>query len=271
MAKSLRKGVMVRPGKEVDLSRHRPDDTLGLRDREEAERLLAEAGERLAELTTKLAAVRGRALLVVLQGMDASGKDGTVRRCIGPINPMAVRIAAFKAPTATELEHDFLWRISGELPERGQVGVFNRSHYEDVLVVRVEGLAPERVWRPRYDAIAAWERHLDNEGTTVVKLFLNISPEEQAKRFEARITDPTKRWKFNADDLAKRIRWDEYMEAYAEALERTSTEWAPWYVIPANHKWVRNAVVTEILVHVLDGMDLEWPPIDPALASARVT
>jgi PPK2 family polyphosphate:nucleotide phosphotransferase len=262
--------VRVRPGTAVDLAARAPGDRLGLRDKAEGEAVMASHADRLAELGTRLAASRARALLVVLQGMDASGKDGTVRRCTDPFNPMGLRVASFKAPSARELAHDFLWRIKLELPERGQIGIFNRSHYEDVLVVRVENLVPERVWRSRYEIINGFERGLSEEGTTVLKVFLHISPEEQAERFRARITDPRKNWKFNVDDLEKRKHWDEYMAAYAEALERTSTEWAPWHVVPADRKWVRNVVVTELLVDALEGMDLEYPPLDPALRDVTV-
>jgi PPK2 family polyphosphate:nucleotide phosphotransferase len=265
----VRKGVLVTPGKAVDLARFAPGAKLGIANQEEAERIAAVAGERMAEHGTRLAADGRRSLLVVLQGMDASGKDGTVRRCIGVLNPMMVRIAAFKAPTSQELAHDFLWRIAREIPARGQVGVFNRSHYEDVLVVRVESLVPESTWRPRYDAICAWERNLANEGTTIVKLFLHISKEEQAERFLKRLEDPRKNWKFSPDDIAKRERWDDYMEAYREMLERTSTRWAPWHVVPADRKWVRDAVVSEVLAEALVGMGLEYPPLDPEVERAR--
>lgn len=267
--RAIRKGLLVTPGKQVRLSRFPPDATLGIADREEAARIVEEASARAAEHGTRLAADAHRSVLVVLQGMDASGKDGTVRRCLGALNPMMVRVASFKVPTAQELGHDFLWRITRELPARGQLGVFNRSHYEDVLVVRVEEIVPESLWRPRYDAINAWERNLVSEGTVIVKLFLHVSPEEQAERFLERLTDPTKNWKFNVDDLAKRDKWDLYMDAYAEMLERTSTEWAPWHVIPGDRKWARDAIVTELLADTLEGMRLEYPPLDPDVLAAR--
>ena len=266
----MRKGVRVEPGSSVDLGDFAPDARLGLDDKEQGEALAAEIGERNAELALMLGADRRRALLLILQGMDASGKDGTVRKCIGPLNPIGVRVAAFKAPTARELAHDFLWRISRELPERGQVGVFNRSQYEDVLIVRVESLVPESVWRPRYDAINAFERNLVDEGTAVLKVFLNISRDEQAERFQERIDDPAKHWKASAEDLAKRERWDDYMEAYREALERTSTEWAPWHVVPADRKWVRNVVVAELIRDALEAMDLRWPALEPELEGVEV-
>jgi PPK2 family polyphosphate:nucleotide phosphotransferase len=265
----MRKGLRVTPGKSVDLSTFDPAATLGIGDREEAARIVEHASARAAEHGTRLAADGTRAVLVVLQGMDASGKDGTVRRCIGTLNPMMVRVASFKVPTAQELAHDFLWRITRELPARGQLGVFNRSHYEDVLVVRVEKIVPKAVWQPRFDAINAWERNLVAEGTAILKLFLHVSPEEQAERFLERLRDPRKNWKFNVDDLAKRDGWKAYMAAYEETLERTSTRWAPWHVIPGDRKWARDAIVTELLADTLEGMKLEYPPLDPEVVAAR--
>ena len=205
--------------------------------------------------------------------MDASGKDGTVRRVHGaPSTRMVMRVASFKAPSTRE---DWPTTSCGasraELPERGQIGVFNRSHYEDVLVVRVEGLAPEEVWRPRYEIIRDWESGLDHEGTTVLKILLHISKEAQAERFAARLKDPRKNWKFNVDDVEKRRKWDEYMEAYAEAIQRTGTRRAPWHIVPADHKWVRNVVVTELVLDALEGMDLTYPELDPALRDVTIT
>jgi PPK2 family polyphosphate:nucleotide phosphotransferase len=265
------KSTVIKPGKAVHLADHPPDARLGMNEAEEAERLTAAAGERLAEHTTRLAADGHRAVLVVLQGMDASGKDGAVKKCIGVVNPMMIRIASFKAPTSQDLAHDFLWRITRELPGRGQLGVFNRSHYEDVLVVRVENIVSESMWRPRYDAINAWEQNLANEGTTIVKFFLHISKAEQAERFQKRLEDPRKNWKFNADDLDKREKWEDYMAAYEEMLERTSTKQAPWHIIPADRKWVRDAAITEVLASTLEAMKLEYPPLDPAVRNLRIT
>ncbi len=219
----------------------------------------ATLAERLADLQGRLWAESERSLLVVLQAMDAGGKDGTVKRVFRAMNPMGIQATSFKAPNDTELAHDFLWRIHAALPERGKVGIFNRSHYEDVLVVRVEELVPEPVWRPRYEAIRAFERMLTTEGTTVVKVFLHISREEQAERFRARLADPTKNWKFAAGDLDVRARWDDYRDAYADAMEQTSTATAPWFVVPADHKWYRNWAVSRILVDVLDAMDPRYP------------
>jgi PPK2 family polyphosphate:nucleotide phosphotransferase len=266
----LARATRIAPGSKVDLGAHRPDARLGLRDEQSARARTATRVERMTELATMLFAEHKRAVLVVLQGMDASGKDGVVKHCLGTLNPMSVRVAGFKAPSATELAHDFLWRIHQVLPQRGEIGIFNRSHYEDVLVVRVEELVPKSVWKRRYDAINAFEEHLSNEGTIIIKLHLHISEAEQAKRFRDRIADPAKNWKFNADDLAKRAKWGEYMAAYEAMLAKTSTKSAPWHVVPADHKWVRDAVVTEIVTQTLEGLDLEWPELAPELKSVTI-
>jgi PPK2 family polyphosphate:nucleotide phosphotransferase len=266
----LADATRVAPHSKVDLEEHRPDATLGLGDAATARARTAKRAEHMSELGTMLYADHTKAVLVVLQGMDASGKDGVVKHCLSALNPMSVRIAGFKAPTSTELAHDFLWRVHHVVPERGEIGIFNRSHYEDVLVVRVDGLVPKPVLKRRYDSINAFEQHLTNEGTTLVKLHLRISREEQAKRFRERIADPTKNWKFSADDLTKRAKWDEYMRAYQVMLEKTSTNVAPWYVVPSDHKWVRDAVVTEIVTQTLEGLGLEWPALPPELRSLTI-
>jgi PPK2 family polyphosphate:nucleotide phosphotransferase len=261
----LADATRIKPGSKVDLDDHTPDARLGLRDEKSAREQTAKRAVRMAELATMLMAEHRRSVLVVLQGMDASGKDGTVKHCIGGLNPMSVRVAGFKAPNSTELAHDFLWRVHQVVPQRGEIGIFNRSHYEDVLVVRVEELVPKQIWKKRYATINAFEQHLATEGTTVVKLFLHISQEAQAKRFRARIADPTKNWKFSPDDLAKRAKWDEYMTAYRVMVERTSTATAPWHIVPSDHKWVRDAVVTDILTRTLEGLDLKWPELAPEM------
>jgi PPK2 family polyphosphate:nucleotide phosphotransferase len=267
----LARATRISPGAKVDLSTHPPDAKLGLRNEEAARARTAKRIERMTDLGTMLMAERKRSVLVVLQGMDAAGKDGVVKHCLGALNPMSVRVAGFKAPNSTELAHDFLWRIHAVLPQRGEIGIFNRSHYEDVLVVRVEELAPKQVWKKRYAAINAFEQHLANEGTTVVKLFLNISEDAQAKRFRERMSDRTKNWKFSADDLTKRAKWEEYMTAYRVMLERTSTKSAPWHIVPADHKWVRDAVITEVLIQTLEGLDLQWPELAPELKALVVS
>ncbi len=261
----IRDGLRVTPGGRPRLDRVDPRDTLGLSGREEAEAVVARCQERLEALQSLLAAEDRRSLLVVLQGMDASGKDGVVRTLCGALNPMILKLAAFGVPTKPELRHDFLWRITRELPERGRVAVFNRSHYEDVLVVRVDGLVPEDVWRARYDQIVRFEERLAEIGTTVVKLMLHISPDEQLERLRQRAADPLKRWKFSADDLRKRDQWDAYMAAYEDAIERTGTEGAPWYVIPADRKWARNTFALEIITSALERLELPEPPLPDGL------
>jgi PPK2 family polyphosphate:nucleotide phosphotransferase len=253
--------IRVAPDTRVDLKDHDPRDTLGLGGKSAAKADTAERAARLAELGAMLAASRKRALLVVLQGLDASGKDGAVKHCFGALNPMGLDVTSFKGPTTTELAHDFLWRVHARVPERGQIGIFNRSHYEDVLVVRVEGLVPEDVWRDRYDAINAFERHLVHEGTDIVKVYLHLSKDEQAQRFRERLEDPTKAWKFSLEDLEKRKKWDDYATAYEAMLERTSTAHAPWHVVPADRNWVRDAAITRLLVDALERMDLAWPEL----------
>jgi PPK2 family polyphosphate:nucleotide phosphotransferase len=253
--------IRIEPGTRVHLAERDPAAKLGLGRKADAAADTERRSGRLAELGAMLAASRKRALLVVLQGLDASGKDGAVKHCFGALNPMGIDVTSFKAPTSTELAHDFLWRVHAALPERGTIGIFNRSHYEDVLVVRVEGLVPKDVWEARYDAINAFERHLVHEGTEIVKVHLHISREEQAARFRERLEDPTKAWKFSLDDLEKRKKWDEYATAYEAMLERTSTEHAPWHVVPADRNWVRNAAITRLLVDALERMDLAWPEL----------
>jgi PPK2 family polyphosphate:nucleotide phosphotransferase len=247
------------PGKKVrltDASAAAPKDAPSKSDAvETVERL----GARIDELQDALYAEGRRALLVVLQGRDTSGKDGTIRKVFGPLDPLGIVIAGFKAPTPTELAHDFLWRVHQAVPPKGFIGVFNRSHYEDVLVVRVHGLVPESVWRPRYEQINAFERILTENGVTILKFFLHISRDEQRERLLARLEDPTKYWKFSAGDLAERDRWDAYTAAYEEALAQTTTTEAPWYVVPADKKYVRDLAVAQIVVDTLERMDPKYP------------
>ena len=224
--------------------------------------------EKLLALQDLLWAEARRSVLVVLQAMDAGGKDGTIRHVFRGLNPQAARVTAFKEPTPVELAHDFLWRVHRAVPAAGEIGIFNRSHYEDVLTVRVHGLVPESVWRPRYDAINTFEHDLSEAGTTTVKLWLHTSAEEQRRRLLERIEHPDKRWKFRPADLADRHRWDDYQVAADEMLARTSTAWAPWYVVPSDHKWYRNWAVSEILIAALQELDPRYPP-SPDLAAAR--
>ncbi|MEO8451803.1 MAG: PPK2 family polyphosphate kinase [Gemmatimonadota bacterium] len=228
----------------------------------------------LEELTmwqAKLGAEEKRALLVVLQGRDASGKDGVIRKIFGPLNSATCVVSSFKRPSLLELQHDFLWRVHHVVPPAGTVGVFNRSHYEDVLVVRVHSLVPEKLWRKRYRHINEFERLLTDHGVTILKFFLHISTEEQQERLEARLADPTKNWKFELGDLAERALWGKYTEAYEEALTECSTEHAPWYLVPADKKGPRDVMIAEVLVDALEKMKPEFPPADPEILKLKGT
>ncbi|CAA9328458.1 MAG: Polyphosphate kinase 2 [uncultured Gemmatimonadetes bacterium] len=237
-----------------------PPGLPGKRGREqEMEELLA----RLTELATALTAEGKRSLLVVLQGRDGGGKDGLIRKVFGAINPQGMHLASFAAPSGAELRHDYLWRVHQVVPEYGQVGVFNRSHYEEVLVARVRGLAPRERWEKRYDQINDFERMLTENGTTVVKFMLHISKGEQKKRLLKRLERPEKRWKFAPSDLEDRMLWDEYTEAYSDALTRCSTPHAPWYIVPADEKGVRDYLVAQVVVDVLAAMNPQIPEADP--------
>jgi PPK2 family polyphosphate:nucleotide phosphotransferase len=218
--------------------------------------------KRLGELQAMLYADGRYALLVVLQGRDAGGKDGTVRKVFGACNPLGCEVTSFKVPTPLELSHDYLWRIHQEVPAKGMIGIFNRSHYEDVLVVRVKDLVPKPVWSKRYDQINEFERMLDDNRVKILKFFLNISRDEQAERLRDRLSDPTKNWKFRAGDLDDRDLWDEYTKAYRDALKNCSTPWAPWYVVPADDKKARNYLIARTVVDLLDNLGLRYPKAD---------
>lgn len=228
-------------------------------DRETAETEFKALRDELIELQTRLYAESRRKLLVIFQAMDAGGKDGTIRNVFRGVNPQGVRVHSFKVPSQTELAHDFLWRIHQVVPETGMIGVFNRSQYEDVLVVRVHHIVPESVWRPRYDHINHFEQLLTDTGTTILKFYLHISYQEQQKRFQERLDDPQKHWKFSAEDLEKRKYWDDYMRAYEEMLLRCTTPYAPWYVIPADQKWYRDLAIMRVLVQTLHHMNPQYP------------
>jgi PPK2 family polyphosphate:nucleotide phosphotransferase len=255
---NLRSTLIVKPGGRVRLSRLDPSGTHGFA-KASAEPLLDRQMNRLEELQDKLWAEGRRSVLVVLQGIDAAGKDGTIRKVMTAFNPQGCVVSAFKVPTAEELGHDFLWRIHRRTPRKGEIGIFNRSHYEDVLVVRVHKLVPSSVWSARYDQINDFERTLAAGGTTIVKFFLTIDRDEQRARFQARYDDPTRRWKFSLGDLEERKRWDDYQAAFDEALSKTSTAIAPWYVIPANKKWFRNLAVATILADTIAGLRPVYP------------
>ncbi len=269
--------LRVAPGSEVDLGRdHDPGYTGGVA-RSQAAALLADGVELLADYQDRLAAQDTFGVLLVLQGIDAAGKDGTVKHVMTGVNPQAVEVRSFKQPSAEELNHDFLWRHQRALPGRGWIGIFNRSHYEEVLVVRVhkELLAAERIppaarghdiWARRYREINDWERYLVDNGIHVVKVMLNLSKQEQAKRFLKRIDHPEKNWKFSPSDVRERQYWDDYQQAFTDMLSHTSTEWAPWYVVPADHKWFSRLATAAVLVTALDAIDPHYPAADPAVA-----
>ena len=263
---------LVRPGEHFAVADRAPRATDGAPGykKETSAELPKLAGE-LAGLQERLYAESSQALLVVLQAMDAGGKDSTIKHVFGGVNPQGVMVTSFKVPTPEELAHDFLWRIHAKTPRHGYIGIFNRSHYEDVLVARVHELVPEKVWRRRYGHINHFEELLHDAGARVVKLCLHISREEQAKRLQARLVDPTKRWKFDPSDLAERERWDDYAAAYEDAIRQTSTEHAPWYVVPADRKWFRNWAVSRIVLETLADMDPRYPPPAEGLDAITVT
>jgi PPK2 family polyphosphate:nucleotide phosphotransferase len=261
MAKStpIEKLFRIDGKKKVRLKDFDPQQKPGFRDRKEAEQQTAEDIVLIDKLQDRLYAEGKQALLVVLQAMDAGGKDGTIRRIFGPVDPLGLRAVSFKRPTAEELAHDFLWRIHRKVPGKGEIVIFNRSHYEDVLVVRVRELAPASVIEQRYGQINQFERLLADNQVKIIKIFLNISKEEQRERLQERVDIPEKRWKFNPNDLEERKHWDHYMEAYEVALNRCAATWAPWYAVPANRNWYRNAVVARIIRATLEDMAPQYP------------
>jgi PPK2 family polyphosphate:nucleotide phosphotransferase len=246
------------------LKKRSTDDDFGWTE-ESAEAELAQVVERLDRLQERLYAEGSRSLLVVIQAMDAAGKDGTIRNVLRGLNPAGVRVTSFKVPGGREAQQDYLWRCHAAAPGKGEIGVFNRSHYEDVLVVRVKGFAPEKVWKKRFRHINEFERLLADEGTTVVKIFLHVSKKEQAQRFQDRLDDPEKRWKFRAGDLEDRALWEQFQTAYEEAIAATSTKRAPWFVVPADRNWSRNLAVALILENTLQQLDPQFPEPEEGL------
>jgi PPK2 family polyphosphate:nucleotide phosphotransferase len=256
----------VKPGSKVDLKDWDPDDRSTSPGSKEAdEKRLIELAARLDELQELLYAEAKRGVLVVLQGIDTSGKDGTIRHVFREVDPLGVRAVRFKAPTADELAHDFLWRVHPHAPGKGEVVIFNRSHYEDVLVVRVHKLITEAEWKRRYELINGFERLLADNGTLILKFYLHISKDEQRKRLQERIDNPKKQWKFNTNDLAERKLWHDYIKAYTDALAATSTEWAPWYVVPSNSKMNRNLLISSVLLDTLEGLKMQYPRVKEKL------
>ncbi|HEX3401912.1 MAG TPA: polyphosphate kinase 2 family protein [Acetobacteraceae bacterium] len=275
----------VTSGKGFRLKDHDPADTAGhLLPKEQADAALAHGVQRLSDLQERLYAQNSWAMLCVLQAMDAAGKDGTIKHVMSGVNPQGVRVTSFKAPGPEELAHDFLWRANRALPERGHIGIFNRSHYEEVLVVRVHSellarqhlpktLLGKHLWDERLEAIAAFERYLTRQGMVVLKFFLNVSKQEQKRRFLERLEEKDKHWKFSASDLAERAFWDDYQHAYQQAIAATATPHAPWFVVPADHKWFSRLIVVAAMIEALDAIDLKLPDLTPeqqaALDAAR--
>jgi PPK2 family polyphosphate:nucleotide phosphotransferase len=247
------------PGAQVRLAELDPEHSAGLVKGADSQARLDRATKRLTDLQERLYAEQKRSVLMVLQAMDAGGKDGAIQSVMGPLNSQSCYVASFKKPTAPELAHDFLWRVHQRCPARGEIGIFNRSHYEDVLVVKVHGLVDQATVERRYEHINAFERLLAESGTRILKFYLHISKEEQKERFADRISDPDKHWKIGPYDIAERKRWDEYMAAFDAALTATNTAWAPWHVIPSNKKWYRNVAIAETLVAALEEMDPRYP------------
>jgi PPK2 family polyphosphate:nucleotide phosphotransferase len=262
--------LAVAPETRARLGRRDPGDTCGLDSKARAVEDLEALIGRMQVLQNRLWAEQRRAVLVVLQGLDASGKDGTIRRVFTGVNPQGCEVTSFKVPTPNELAHDYLWRCHAACPARGEIAIWNRSHYEDLVTTRVLGLVDDEQIRRRYRHVRAFERLLVDEGTRIVKVFLHLSRDEQRRRLQRRIDDPERRWKFRPDDLETRRRWDEFLAAYDDAISATSTTWAPWYVVPADHKWVRDVVVASLLVATLTEMDPRLPEPDPGIAGLRV-
>ena len=254
------KRYRIEPGDKVDLSRFDPEDTSAADGgKADTEKVFADLNDRLEILQERLWAEHRHKVLVVLQGMDTSGKDGVIRKVFEGVNPLGVRVAAFRAPTEEELDHDFLWRVHRQVPGCGELVIFNRSHYEDVLVPRVRQLFPAKVWKARYRQINRFEELLAETSTTILKFYLHISKDEQKERLQERLDDPEKRWKFRKGDLEDRALWDDYMKAYEGVLSHTSTKQAPWYVVPADKKWYRDLVIATVLVETLEGLDIRRP------------
>lgn len=265
------KEYRVKPGARVNLAQ------IDANGGKEADIGKAEGRTQTAKLNARLEALQEllyaegkHKVLIVLQATDTGGKDGTIRHVFDGVNPQGVQVASFKKPTPEELSHDYLWRIHQHTPANGEIVIFNRSHYEDVLVVRVHNYVPKSVWSKRYDHINNFERMLADEGTTILKFYLHIDKDEQKERLQARLDEPHKNWKFSKGDLAERELWDDYQKAFQEMLRKTSTDWAPWYVIPANRKWLRNLIISQVIVDTLEGLKMKFPPPEEGLGEIVV-
>lgn len=248
------------PGARVNLADYNPGYTGDYQKKAETKSELKRNIKRLQDLQEVMWAEGKHSLLIVLQALDAGGKDGTIRKVMSGVNPQGCQVTSFKVPTDEELDHDYLWRVHKATPRQGYIGIFNRSHYEDVLVVRVHKMVPKEVWEKRYEQINHFEKLLADNGTQILKFFLHISKEEQKERFQARLDDPRKNWKFSIKDVKERDYWDDYMRAYEDALSLCSAPWAPWYIIPADHKWYRNLAISEIIVETLEKLNMSFPP-----------
>ena len=260
---------IIKPGEFVNLNDYAPDFTGDYEKKGQTKRRLKKLHKQLLKLQELLYAESQHALLIILQGMDTCGKDGTIRRVMAGINVQGCDVVSFKVPSADELSRDFLWRAHRAVPSKGKIGIFNRSHYEDVLVVRVHNLVSEAVWSQRYQQINDFEKMLVESGTVVLKFYLHISKDEQKARLESRISDPTKHWKVEESDVRERAYWDDYMQVYEVMLEKCSTDWAPWHVIPANKKWYRNLVITECIVETLRKLNMKYP--EPSVDITKFT
>jgi len=262
---------MVKPGTKVNLSKWDPDDIGDFKgSKEDALAETTQLTSKLRSLQEVLYAEHKHKILIVLQAMDTGGKDGTIRHVFSGINPAGVRVTSFKTPSAEELDHDYLWRIHAATPAMGEMVIFNRSHYEDVLVVRVHKIVPAEIWQARFEQINAFEKHLSANGTTILKFYLHIDKDEQKARLQARLNDPSKHWKFRLGDLEERKLWSDYMQAYEDVLEKTSTDNAPWTIVPANHKWYRDLLISRVLVDTLRSLNMKYPESQENLAGVVV-
>jgi PPK2 family polyphosphate:nucleotide phosphotransferase len=261
----------VKPGQKIDLAEWDPDDKRFFKGKKkDVQVLMTELNYQLEAQQELLYAEHKHKLLIVLQAMDTGGKDGTIRHVFEGVNPQGVKVAGFKVPTPLELDHDYLWRVHKQTPGKGEIVIFNRSHYEDVLVVRVHGLVAEKTWKRRFDHINAFEKMLAEEGTTILKFYLHINLEEQKQRFLSRVETPHKQWKFSFKDLEERKLWPEYMKAYEDVLSKTSTDWAPWYIVPANRKWYRNLVISAVVIDTLKGLKMKYPQAEGDLDKVAI-
>jgi PPK2 family polyphosphate:nucleotide phosphotransferase len=251
--------LRIKPGSKAGIAQRDARDTLGIADKAAGRKRLAKVHEKLSDLQARLYAESRHSVLLVLQGLDASGKDGVIRTVFTGLNPQGCRVSSFKAPSAAELARDYLWRVHAVVPARGEIGIFNRSHYEDVVTVGLLDLVPKKVWQRRPEHIRAWERMLADEGATIVKVFLNVSKDEQRTRLQERVDDPAKRWKFRVEDLDVRRRFDEHVAAWESVINETSTDYAPWHVVPADRNWVKSLAVAELLLDALERIDPKMP------------